>query len=228
MGQHGLCQRDDGAPCCIDPRPQWAMRVMVQAVAQEVLEVGTGDSAETGPVLGGQCELRAGVVPMSKHPYGCRVIQRILEHCTLPDVKAAVKTQVALPPSPETIWPYPNGSVEPGVCVCLSGASSMQSPGADTHGCWCTLHLRGGATGKKGALRVHSGCITGAGDGQLAGPGARRVRQLHRAAPGRARHRGGQARKPCGALSGPVRGLARRCCKCAGAAWSTEGCFKSA
>ena len=66
----------------------------MRAVAQEVLEAGTGDAA---PVVGGQCELRAGVVPMSKHPYGCRVIQRILEHCTLPDVKAAVKTQV--PPS---------------------------------------------------------------------------------------------------------------------------------
>lgn len=66
---------------------------MVRAVAQEVLDAGTGDGA---PVVGGQCELRAGVVPMSKHPYGCRVIQRILEHCTLPDVKAAVKTQVPI------------------------------------------------------------------------------------------------------------------------------------
>ena len=68
----------------------------MRAVAQEVLEAGTGDASTAAPVVGGQCELRAGVVPMSKHPYGCRVIQRILEHCTLPDVKAAVKTQVPL------------------------------------------------------------------------------------------------------------------------------------
>ena len=37
----------------------------MRAVAQEVLEAGTGDAA---PVVGGQCELRAGAVPMFYQP----------------------------------------------------------------------------------------------------------------------------------------------------------------
>ena len=55
-----------------------------------LLPVPEGAPAAVGA---GGGELRAGVVPMSRHPYGCRIIQRILEHCHLPDIKESVKAQ---------------------------------------------------------------------------------------------------------------------------------------
>lgn len=58
---------------------------------QEVLVPG---ASSVHVVTGGNGgELRAGVVAMSRHPYGCRVIQRILEHCTLARVRDSVKAQ---------------------------------------------------------------------------------------------------------------------------------------
>ncbi|KAK9821327.1 hypothetical protein WJX81_005298 [Elliptochloris bilobata] len=65
----------------------------VRFVLDEVLVPGAADTPVTAVTGGPGSELRAGVVPMSRHPYGCRVIQRILEHCTLPDVKESVKLQ---------------------------------------------------------------------------------------------------------------------------------------
>lgn len=58
---------------------------------QEVLLPGASSVTVVAGGNGG--ELRAGVVAMSRHPYGCRVIQRILEYCTLPDVRDSVKAQ---------------------------------------------------------------------------------------------------------------------------------------
>ena len=58
---------------------------------QEVLVPG---ASSVHVVTGGNGgELRAGVIAMSRHPYGCRVIQRILEHCTLARVRDSVKAQ---------------------------------------------------------------------------------------------------------------------------------------
>lgn len=98
LGFHRLCYDDFGGARSAVHTTAQGSKSMVRAVAQEVLEAGTGDGSAAASSVGAHGELRAGVVPMSMHPYGCRVIQRILEHCTLPDVKAAVKTQVA-PPS---------------------------------------------------------------------------------------------------------------------------------
>lgn len=39
-------------------------------------------------------DITGSVVGLSTHPYGCRVVQRVLEHCTIEDVKAFIRRQI--------------------------------------------------------------------------------------------------------------------------------------
>lgn len=53
-------------------------------------------------------DIKGSVVGLSTHPYGCRVVQRVLEHCTLEDVKAFVRRQILLSTVPLAIDQYGN------------------------------------------------------------------------------------------------------------------------
>ena len=39
-------------------------------------------------------DVQGNVGPLSTHPYGCRVVQRVLEHCTIPEVKDQVRSEI--------------------------------------------------------------------------------------------------------------------------------------
>ena len=39
-------------------------------------------------------DVQASVGQLSTHPYGCRVVQRVLEHCTIPSVKDDIRGQI--------------------------------------------------------------------------------------------------------------------------------------
>lgn len=52
----------------------------VRGFAQEIMA--------TQPRASHRMPIEAGAVPLSRHSYGCRVIQRVLEHCDMRDVRA--------------------------------------------------------------------------------------------------------------------------------------------
>ncbi|EIE19195.1 ARM repeat-containing protein [Coccomyxa subellipsoidea C-169] len=61
------------------------------------------------PLPPGKPALSAGFVPLARHPYGCRVVQRILEKCTLEDYKhrlVATVTENALDLARDTYGNY--------------------------------------------------------------------------------------------------------------------------
>ena len=39
-------------------------------------------------------DITGSVVGLSTHPYGCRVVQRVLEHCTIEDVTTFIRRQI--------------------------------------------------------------------------------------------------------------------------------------
>ncbi len=51
-------------------------------------------------VLANKPTLAPGFVNLSRHPYGCRVVQRILEKCTLDDYKHSLVVEVRKLASP--------------------------------------------------------------------------------------------------------------------------------
>lgn len=51
-------------------------------------ELLSGKESRTIPALRGE------VVPLSQHTYGCRVVQRVLEHCDDPDVKERFMVEI--------------------------------------------------------------------------------------------------------------------------------------
>ena len=53
-------------------------------------------------------DIKGSVVGLSTHPYGCRVVQRVLEHCTVEDVKAFVRRQILLSTAPLATDQYGN------------------------------------------------------------------------------------------------------------------------
>ena len=62
----------------------------VECLPAQELANGPGGSATAQrrlSVLANKPVLSAGIVPLARHPYGCRVVQRILEKCTLTDYK---------------------------------------------------------------------------------------------------------------------------------------------
>ncbi|KAK9904800.1 hypothetical protein WJX75_002758 [Coccomyxa subellipsoidea] len=78
----------------------------------EELANGPGGSAAAQrrlSVLANKPVLSAGIVPLARHPYGCRVVQRILEKCTLTDYKhrlVETVTENALELSKDTYGNY--------------------------------------------------------------------------------------------------------------------------
>lgn len=64
---------------------------------------GWGGSAvvlHRASVLANKPTLAPGFVNLSRHPYGCRVVQRILEKCTLDDYKHSLVVEVRKLASP--------------------------------------------------------------------------------------------------------------------------------
>ena len=41
-----------------------------------------------------QAPIKPGAVPLSRHPYGCRVVQRVLEHCDIEGVRADMMKKI--------------------------------------------------------------------------------------------------------------------------------------
>ena len=39
-------------------------------------------------------DIKGSVVSLSTHPYGCRVVQRVLEHCTINDAKEHIRREI--------------------------------------------------------------------------------------------------------------------------------------
>jgi len=39
-------------------------------------------------------DIKGSVVSLSTHPYGCRVVQRVLEHCTINDAKEHIRKDI--------------------------------------------------------------------------------------------------------------------------------------
>ena len=39
-------------------------------------------------------DIKGSVVGLSTHPYGCRVVQRALEHCTIQDIKEHIQREI--------------------------------------------------------------------------------------------------------------------------------------
>ena len=53
-------------------------------------------------------DIKGNVVGLSTHPYGCRVVQRVLEHCTLEDTKAFIRRQILQSTAPLATDQYGN------------------------------------------------------------------------------------------------------------------------
>lgn len=70
-------------------------------------------------LLPAKIALAPGSVALSRHPYGCRVVQRILEHCDLPAYKDALLAEVphslipVLCPVIRRKWPTPHSTAHP-------------------------------------------------------------------------------------------------------------------
>lgn len=39
-------------------------------------------------------DIKGSVVGLSTHPYGCRVVQRVLEHCTIEEAKEHIRREI--------------------------------------------------------------------------------------------------------------------------------------
>lgn len=39
-------------------------------------------------------DVQANIGPLSTHPYGCRVVQTVLQHCTITSVKDGIREQI--------------------------------------------------------------------------------------------------------------------------------------
>lgn len=64
--------------------------------------------SQTSPCLICAQDIKGSVVGLSTHPYGCRVVQRVLEHCTLEDVKAFIRRQILFSTLPLATDQYGN------------------------------------------------------------------------------------------------------------------------
>ena len=53
-------------------------------------------------------DIKGSVVGLSTHPYGCRVVQRVLEHCTIEEVKEHMQKQILLSTAPLATDQYGN------------------------------------------------------------------------------------------------------------------------
>jgi hypothetical protein len=67
-----------------------------RACAQELAGTrpGSAAAARRTMLLPSKIALVPGAVPLSRHPYGCRVVQRILEHCDVPAYKQDLLREV--------------------------------------------------------------------------------------------------------------------------------------
>ncbi len=53
-------------------------------------------------------DIKGSVVGLSTHPYGCRVVQRILEHCTIEEVKEYIRREILRSTAPLATDQYGN------------------------------------------------------------------------------------------------------------------------
>ena len=53
-------------------------------------------------------DIKGSVVGLSTHPYGCRVVQRVLEHCTIEEIKDFIREQILQSIGPLTADQYGN------------------------------------------------------------------------------------------------------------------------
>lgn len=77
--------------------------LIYECLPGQELANGPGGSAAAqrrSSVLANKPVLSAGFVPLARHPYGCRVVQRILEKCTLTDYKHRLVETVRKLPLP--------------------------------------------------------------------------------------------------------------------------------
>ncbi len=53
-------------------------------------------------------DIKGSVVSLSTHPYGCRVVQRVLEHCTINDAKEHIRKEILRSTAPLATDQYGN------------------------------------------------------------------------------------------------------------------------
>ena len=53
-------------------------------------------------------DIKGAVVGLSTHPYGCRVVQRVLEHCTIEEAKDTIRRQILQSTAPLATDQYGN------------------------------------------------------------------------------------------------------------------------
>ena len=74
-------------------------------------------------------DIKGSVVGLSTHPYGCRVVQRVLEHCTIEEIKDFIRNQILQSTTALTADQYGNYVIQHMLehgpdsarCVCVSG-----------------------------------------------------------------------------------------------------------
>lgn len=73
-------------------------------------------------------DIKGSVVGLSTHPYGCRVVQRVLEHCTIEEIKDFIRNQILQSTTALTADQYGNYVIQHMLehgpdsarCVCVS------------------------------------------------------------------------------------------------------------
>ena len=83
--------------------------------AQELagMRPGSASAARRTMLLPSKVALKAGFVTMSRHPYGCRVVQRILEHCDIEPYTQALLEEVGAVPTPGPLTPPLASAIRP-------------------------------------------------------------------------------------------------------------------
>ena len=76
------------------------LQFLYMQTAQELagMRPGSAGAVRRTMLLPSKVALKAGFVTMARHPYGCRVVQRILEHCDIEPYTKALLEEVRASP----------------------------------------------------------------------------------------------------------------------------------